>query len=332
MRKATLFAGVLSLLASGCSDTRQSPREDRVHTEPAGGAPQNQFGFMEATASPSLFRSGGDAVRSAAQVSLSNAHSEPGAPRPQAAPVTTPMIAYNYSWGYQVDANDLPTLQQRHRELCEGMGERCRVLEVSQSGNDDYGYGEMRLQVAAGDANGFAEQLESATDGLDAKQISSAVTGEDLTEDIIDTEARVAARTALRDRLMDVLRNRQGSVGDLVEAERGVAEVNEELDAATNLLAHMRNRIAYSDVNIVYDPEMGRYNVGFLAPIAYAFDAIGSTLGVVIAGLIYLTVALIPITLFLLAFRWVWRKTRFRLSFRREEKTGSLAGTEGESA
>ncbi len=168
------------------------------------------------------------------------------------------------------------------------------------------------MQVAADRVEEFGQALNTATEGVDAEQISFGISGEDLTDDIIDTEARLAARQLLRDRLMEVLRTRQGSVGDLVEAERGVAEVNEEIDAASSRLENMRNRVAYSDVSIEYDPDMGQYTVGFWAPIAYAFGAIGSTLGVVIAALIYIAVALVPISAFILGLRWLWRRWRGR--------------------
>lgn len=303
------FVFCASLALAGCAEEK-SPREQVDNLEYAAGdaAPAAEFGFYEAMETgPTIYGSGNEAARRAAAVvesGTSNASSDNA--------VTDTQIAYAYSWGFQVEANDLPTLQERHRALCQSLGDACRTLSLSQSGNDDYAYGRMEMQVAADRVEEFGQALNTATDGVDAEQISFGISGEDLTDDIIDTEARLAARRLLRDRLMEVLRTRQGSVGDLVEAERGVAEVNEEIDAATSRLENMRNRVAFSEVSIEYDPEMGQYTVGFWAPIAYAFGAIGSTLGVVIASLIYISVALIPISAFLFGLRWLWRRWRGR--------------------
>lgn len=315
MSREPFFALLLPLIGTmsliGCADER-SPREQveilEIAAADGGEAPVNQFGFMEAMEQgPVLFESGGDAARDAAASAAADVAMTTG---DASEPPADAQIAYTYSWGFAVDAGDLPILQERHRSLCLSLGENCRILSLSQSGNGDYAYGRVRMQVAAERAEEFGQALTLAGEELDAEQVSFAISGEDLTDDIIDTEAHLAARRLLRDRLMDVLRSRQGSVGDLVAAERGVAEVNEEIDAATSRLENMRNRITYSNITIEYDPEMGQYNVGFWAPIAYAFGAVGSTLGVVIAGLIYLAVALVPISLFALGLRWLWRRAR----------------------
>lgn len=260
---------------------------------------------------PSFSLTLGDGAESAASMAEGNARADAREARETAPPDA--QIAYAYSWGFRVASDDLPELQQRHQALCRSMGENCRILSLSQSGNGDHGYGCMQLQVAAGEVESFGEQVGSVGEELDVEQISFAISGEDLTDNIIDNEARLAARLVLRDRLMEVLRNRQGSVGDLVEAERGVAEVNEEIDATRSRLESLRNRVAYSAVSIEYDPYMGEYSTGFWSPISTAISAIGSTLGVVVAALIYIGVALVPITAFLLGLRWLWRKSGLRL-------------------
>ncbi|WP_271077417.1 DUF4349 domain-containing protein [Aurantiacibacter sp. MUD61] len=306
MRIHLFLPAAALLLAAGCAEERSARQqvEEMEWDNYSEEAPQTEFGFAQAMEEPVLIGSGADAARTAAEQAARSTIGEDT----QSAPDT--QIAYSYSWGFQVSAEELPVLQERHRALCSSFEEGCRVISLSQSGNGDYAYGRVRMQVVADRAEEFGEALTAAGDDLDAEQISFAISGEDLTDDITDTEARLEARTELRDRLMGVLRNRQGSVNDLVQAERGVAEVNEEIDAAASRLQNMRNRVAYSSVSIEYDPQLGEYNVGFWAPIANAFGAISTTLGVTIAALIYVAVALIPITAFILGLRWLWRRTR----------------------
>lgn len=323
MRNRTFALGLLALSLAGCEQQETaSPRADveqmQLEMAPGSDASTQQFGFMEAMETgPVVFGSGAQSARDAALMVESSANSQSRVQSEEAPAIT--QIAYAYSWGFRVSAEDLPTLQQNHQALCQAMGDECRVISLSQSGNDDYAYGRMELQVAASQVDALGQRLNSVGDDLDAEQISFAISGEDLTDDIIDNEARLEARTALRDRLMEVLRNRQGSVGDLVEAERGVAEVNEEIDATRSRLENLRGRVAYSAVSIEYDPGMGEYTTGFWSPISYAIGAVGSTLGVVIAGLIYVAVALVPITLFLLGLRWLWIRSGLRLRRRKEE-------------
>jgi hypothetical protein len=69
---------------------------------------------------------------------------------------------------------------------------------------------------------------------------------------MVDTEARIRQRQMLVARLTEILRNRAGKVAELVEAERSVAQAQEELDQAQGWLAELRGRVAMSDIEIRY--------------------------------------------------------------------------------
>lgn len=298
LRIATLCALSLTLSACGSSDESYS------------GAPNNDFGFTEAMADEESEASG-----RVASVDLEEPAAETGE-----IPVSQPQIAYRYGFGFRVDTDHMAGLQQTHADLCEARGNQlCRIISMEQSGAEgDYGYGHLRLAVSAGIAREFGAELTGAAGEAGGEQISSSITGEDLSKRLIDTEARVRARTLLRDRLMEILRSRRGTVAELVEAERGVAQVNEEIDQATSWLAEMRGRVSFSDVSIEYrSSSLG--GGGFLEPISKAFDSIGVTFGTVIAVLIYLLTGLIPIAITIGLIVWGWRKSGLRLFGRRKK-------------
>lgn len=333
MRKTNILLAIATLALASCQDSPDTPRNavdqleaatDRSNAaaNPAANAAANSesdFGFWQAQSSaPWDFRQGPSA-ESAARSAQRNAAS--GAEEAATTAALNSQIAYAYSWGFRVAADDLATLQQRHMALCDAMGDECRVLRSSQSGDGEFAYGRMRLQVAASKIDSFSEHLTANNEDLNAEQISFAMDGEDLTENIIDTEARIAARLLLRDRLMEVLRNRQGSIGDLVEAERGVAEVNEEIDASQSRLQTLRNRVAFTSVTIEYDPAMGQYRLGFWKPVSEALASITSTFGVAVAAAIYLVVGALPFVVLFFGLRWLWRRSGMR--FRRKKATES---------
>lgn len=282
-------------------------------------APANKFGFKEemsqggilarnpaATVRDQAEAAAADAAEAAA-TTAENAASQPSVDNPG----TAPRIAYAYTFGFIVSAKDMPGLQKRHAALCEKMGpQTCRVLNMSQSSaEDDYAYGELVMEVAAPKAKTFGDELEKATEGTGGSLTSRAISGEDLSKKIIDTEARLRARTLLRDRLMELLASRKGTVAELIEAERGVAEVNEEIDEAQSLLKEMRGRVDFSRVEINYASSNGS-RIGFLAPIVSVLNNIGSILGVVIAGLIAVAISLVPIGLFVFGLFWLRRRLR----------------------
>ena len=209
--------------------------------------------------------------------------------------VSLPQIAYTYSYGFRVATDGLAALQARHAEICRSKGPQvCRVMNLQQEGLEgDYASGSLQMAVAADKALALADEFAKAADEADGEKVGSSVTGEDLSKQIVDTEARLRSRRLLAERLMEVLRTRQGSVEELVAAERAVAAVNEEIDQAESWLAEMKGRVAFSDMTISYNssaPSGG----AFSTPLRDAFNSIGRMLGESIAFLITLVVALLP--------------------------------------
>jgi hypothetical protein len=140
--------------------------------------------------------------------------------------------------------------------------------------------------------------------------VSSAISGEDLSKQIVDTEARLRARSVLRDRLMEVLATRKGTVAELVEAERGVAQVNEEIDEARGWLAEMQGRVNFSRVNLSYESGASGSG-GFLSPIRSALGSVGTVLGTIFAMVILTLVVAVPLGLIGFAIRYLvlrWRR------------------------
>ena len=236
-----------------------------------------------------------------------------------AIPAAAPKIAYVYSYGFRVARDEIAPLQERHADMCIKLGPlTCQVHSLQQNGaEDDYGYGELQLSVAADKAREFGRELVAATEKAGGDQVSSTIEGEDLSKQIVDTEARLRSREVLRDRLMEVLRTRKGSVQELVEAERGVAQVNEEIDQSRSWLQEMRGRVAYSRITVTYQSQ-GAGPGGFVEPIRRAVSSIGPVAGNVIGGLILLLTIFLPLGLIGYG---LWRL--FRWLRRREESTAS---------
>ena len=212
--------------------------------------------------------------------------------------VPLPKMAYAFEYGFTLPAGDIGPLQERHADMCEAAGPyTCRILGQDRSGSDeDETRGRLELAVAADKARAFGRSLSDAAKSDGATLADSAIRGEDLSKAIVDTQARLRARTVLRDRLMETLRTRRGTVSELVEAERGVAQVNEEIDQARSWLAEMEGRVAYSRMTIDYASDASAGGA-FLSPIRGAVGSVGSVLGTIFAALIMFATIAIPIGL-----------------------------------
>ncbi|NNC52062.1 MAG: DUF4349 domain-containing protein [Erythrobacter sp.] len=306
--RAVFLAGLSALALASCGQPEREQRvTERVTTVDAEEgdtqAPTNEFGFFEAQ-EQGMF-SGSPPTPEPRRISppppAPSPVTVPGQPLPGAdtpIAVSMPQVAYTYSYGFRVPANVIRPLQERHADMCEAKGPQvCRIVSMnSEEMEGDYAYGSLRIAIASSEARTFGKALTAASKGMDGELASSSIEGEDLSKKIVDTEARLRARTVLRDRLMEVLRNRQGTVAELVEAERGVAKVNEEIDQASSWLNEMRGRVAYSTMTLEYEagtPSQG----GFADPIRNARGSLASILGNLIAFLMVVGIVIIPIGL-----------------------------------
>jgi hypothetical protein len=250
-------------------------------------------------------------------------------------PTSEPQIAYTYQLGFDVPMAEIKAIQQKHAQMCEDLGARqCRIITMRQAkASSEYASGNLRIAVAASKARDFAKALEASTSEADGELTSSTLSGEDLSKNIVDTEARLKSRELLRDRLTDILASRRGTVGELVEAERAVAQVNQEIDQARSWLETMKSRVAFSDMTITYEAgERSAVSGGFFEPIESAWNSLGSILGGTIAAIMMALTALLPITAVILALRWVLHRFGYRLRFwqtdLREAKLASEAASE----
>lgn len=297
MVKAAQIAALAALALAGCSDNNYS--------DAAGEAAMADRSITSADiAEPAL-----------EEQAMADAASDGGSGTIPGGdiPVSLPKIAYVYSYGFRIAGDKIAPLQQKHADLCEKQGPyTCRIISMDSSGSEgSYVRGSLQLAVAANKARGFGTKLAQLAEGDGGTQVSTSIEGEDLSKEIVDTEARLRSRIALRDRLMEVLKSRNGKVSELVEAERNVAQVNEEIDRARSWLAEMKGRVEFSRVNISYEsgaPSSG----GFLDPIRQALGSIGGILGMIFATLIVLLTVLIPLSLLgwgvYRLVRWVRRK------------------------
>lgn len=268
MRKPLIMLATTTLALTACSEAGSDP----------SGAPAAEMAATE-TADAAPAADGNAAL-----------------PALDAIPVSLPQLAYAYDYRWQLPAAEIGALQRRHAALCEQQGPAsCQILGMTKTGEAEGEVsGELRMAVATRQARAFGALLEDEAEDAGAEQIAAEIASEELSKQLVDTEARLRARTELRDRLQEVLRTRKGSVEQLVEAERAVAAVNEEIDQAKSWLKEMEGRVAYSRVTVRYESGtmMSR---DFLGPVTGALGSLGSIFGYLAAILIVLGAVALPV-------------------------------------
>ena len=216
-----------------------------------------------------------------------------GAPAPIT--VSLPQIAYSYKYGFRLPEGAIAHAQAAHMALCDRLGPaRCQLVGMQSGGGDDEAANAtLKLRVASTIALAFGQALQAAVAQAGGRSVSSSIGAEDVSKAIVDTDARLAQRTLLVERLTGILRTHAGKVSELVEAERSVAAAQEEIDQAKGELADLRGRVAMSAVEISYGavtaaPDESRTGLGDAAAQSWSAFAFG------VAMLVRLVIFLLP--------------------------------------
>jgi hypothetical protein len=205
----------------------------------------------------------------------------PDAPaEPSGAPaidVTVPRIAYTYGFAFRLDGDRIAAVQERHLALCRRLGPAlCRVTAMRRSGTaDGDAAASLKLQVSASLADGFGRNLVAVASEGGGETVDRSIAAEDLSRQMIDSEARIRTREVLIQRLTILLQTRSGNIEQAVAAERAINAAQEELEAARAALADMRGRVAMSAVEIAYAARGAEPDP--TNPIALAFGQVAST-------------------------------------------------------
>ncbi len=226
-------------------------------------------------------------------------------------PVSLPQLAYVYDYRWRMAADEIGSLQRRHASLCEQQGPAvCQIIGMTKTGElEGEVAGKLEMAVATRQARAFGALLEDEALDAGAEQVAAEIASEELSKQLVDTEARLEARKELRDRLQQVLRTRKGTVEELVEAERSVAAVNEEIDQARSWLKEMEGRVAYSRVTVHYETGSAATR-DFFGPVSGAIGSLGAIFGWVVALLILVGAIALPVG----GVWWTGRALRRRLA------------------
>jgi len=169
-------------------------------------------------------------------------------------------------------------MMNAHQQQCIDAGPAvCQVLGSSvNSWGDDSVSANLNLRAAPQWLEGFRGGIASDADEAGGKLTSNTVRADDLTQYIVDMDARLEAKKTLRDRIRVLLETNEGSLSDVLAAERALSDVQGEIDSMTAQLRTARARVAMSALNISYqsDPET---SVGVFKPLMQAFGDFGRT-------------------------------------------------------
>jgi len=187
-------------------------------------------------------------------------------------PTSQSFLAYRYNYGFQLPAKSVAATSKSHVDMCLKAGpSKCQVLNSSTSAhNEDRVNARLSLRAEPEWLETFKTDMQSSVEAAKGKLTNSSVSAEDLTRQILDTDARLKAQTTLRDRLQSLLATRNAELKDLLALERELARVQAQIESATTTLNVLRKRVSMSVVDINYQSQSVAVSQSALSPIGRA--------------------------------------------------------------
>ncbi|MXN92680.1 DUF4349 domain-containing protein [Flavobacterium sp. Sd200] len=105
----------------------------------------------------------------------------------------------------------------------------------------------LTLRVPSARFEDFIANISTGVKHFDEKEISS----EDVTEEYIDTEARLKAKKVLEARYFELLK-KANKVSEMLEIEKQISELREEIESQEGRLRYIKSRVAMSTIHLVF--------------------------------------------------------------------------------
>ncbi len=212
---------------------------------------------------------------------------------------TSPKIIKNASM--RIEVKDIDVSTQAVEQLVQSVNGR-----ISNMNRMNYDYrkeNNITIRIPADQFDVVIKSLEKET----VYQDYLRVTTRDVTEEYLDIETRLKTKRAVRDRYVEVLRNKAKTVEEILQAEEAIRKVQEEIESREGRLRYLKDQVGFSTINLeIYEKQEGP------APSRYSFlDRAKNSLSSgweLIQDTVLVLINLWPFIILLLLFIWIWRR------------------------
>lgn len=308
-RAALTLVVLASIVAASCESQKQVAQADFAAMKveaTAAAAPAVDAANAADAAVPAAFSAGrAGVVGGVANAADSRRRNAPKPQAPAGQQEVTPgsMLVRTGQASLQVDT--LEAGIARVRDVARRTG--AIIANTSMAG------GREQTRSASLELRIPSEHFDDAVNGLSpiGKLESVSVTVQDVGEEYVDVEARVANARRLEQRLVELLANRTGKLSDVLTVERELARVREEIERYEGRMRYLRTRASVSTLSIaVHEPFPIVAERPGTHPIRDAFiqawrNLIGVTAGLIASLGVVIPLGILVAIIILVGRRWV---------------------------
>ena len=213
-----------------------------------------------------------------------------------------------HSIGMRLPVKSIEPTMQAHISACNAVGPAVCVITNSwlNAYSDEEASASLQLRATPDWIEKFLAGVEAEAEAAKGEITNRQTTAEDLTVQIIDSDARLKAQVLLQERIEKLLADRPGTLGELLETQRELARVNGDIDSLKSTLAALRQRVSMSQLSVGYETKRNPVSQGALAPLGDAFGSFFYNLSSAIAAVVTAFAVGLPWLLLIGALLWIW--------------------------
>jgi hypothetical protein len=229
------------------------------------------------------------------------------------------MVVYNAY--VTIEVKDFAAAQAEIRNLVQLSGGY--LLEFSENRREDGTNGSLVIKVPSSGFMNFLERLEE----LAPDNFRSHISGEDVTEEYVDLDARLQALEVAEGRLLAFM-EKSTTAGELVEFSRELSNVQQEIERIKGRMRYLEQNVAYSTIEVrINEQEDGISRIQgkrspFVERLSDSFYAVMIGISNFLQDLVIFVITAIPVVVligvFALPFFLLWR--RYRKKKRKDEE------------
>lgn len=181
----------------------------------------------------------------------------------------------------------------------------------------------MSLRIPSEKFNESLEEIRKTSSRI----VQETVSGQDVTEEFIDLEARIKTKKALEQQYLDIMK-RASSIDETMDIQARIANVRTEIEQIEGRARFLENQSSLSNIRVeIQSPTALANSTGFFHQLKGAF---GSGLGVAVSFILFLVQAIVALLPFLvLVVLPIILVLRYLLKKRKTERTaGEIAREE----
>lgn len=155
--------------------------------------------------------------------------------------------------------------------------------------------GTITLRVPSDKFDGLLGELRSS-----GKEMNENISGKDVTEEYMDSEARLKTQRQLEERLLKLLDEKTAKLTDIVDVEQKLSGVRENIERTEGRMKYLKDQAAYSTITVsVYEPSLLTTSTGggFFYELEQSIKRGLNGFTTILSGLITIIIAIIPIAI-----------------------------------